>query len=357
VKLLYLGSHSVLEFDQVRMWSRMGIDVFSIGAYSDPLHPGDPKRPAIPEAQDHPELRAFVHETRVAHEGHDQSYPVIDWAKYDLHPSLIEWADTVLVDCFPESWIPSNWHRLRGKRVIWRTIGQSGPQTETTMRKYRALGLEIVRYSPRERYAFERIGAFAGEDTIIRFGKDPADWHGWTGEEVAIGNLTQHDPKPHARDQFTSWDYFTSVTAERPVSFAGPNSEQVGGLGALTYDEMRRYLRRIRAYVATGTAPASYTLGLLEAMMTGTPTVIMPRGEGWTSEHTLFSDLYEASDFLPLDWTVPTLLGILLKSYDVAKAYGEDCRAKALELFAEPVIAGQWATFMGVGVEPILVSV
>jgi hypothetical protein len=36
---------------------------------------------------------------------------------------------------------------------------------------------------------------------------------------------------------------------------------------------MRDYLRRIRAYLYTGTQPASYTLGLIEAMMTGVPVV------------------------------------------------------------------------------------
>jgi hypothetical protein len=58
-----------------------------------------------------------------------------------------------------------------------------------------------------------------------------------------------------------------------PRTFAGPHSEKIGGLGALPYDEMRDYLRRIRAYLYTGTQPASYTLGLIEAMMTGVPVV------------------------------------------------------------------------------------
>ena len=355
MNLLYLGSHSVLEFDQVRMWSRLGIDVFSIGAYTNPHEPEGSLRPAIPEATDHPDLRGFVHDKRVEHLAHDAGYPVIDWAKYDLHPEIVAWADTVLVDCYPESWIPANWERLRGKRVIWRTIGQSGPQTEQRMALYRSQGLEIVRYSPREKFAFERAGAFAGEDTIIRFSKDPADWGGWIGDNLVVGNLAQHDTVPHGRDDFLSWPYLTEVTEGLDLVFGGPNSEKVGGLGALTYTQMQNFLCHLRAFVCTGTAPASYTLGLMEAMMTGTPTIAMPLGMGWTSANQLFFDLYEASDIVDqgiiATIDVRRFLRRLIEDPREAAAVSYAGRARAIDLFSEDKIREQWAAYLGVRVE------
>jgi glycosyltransferase involved in cell wall biosynthesis len=60
---------------------------------------------------------------------------------------------------------------------------------------------------------------------------------------------------------------------------AGPGSEVLrGGVGSLEYDAMRRYLRHTRAYLYTGTRPASYTLGLIEAAMTGVPVVVIGPG-------------------------------------------------------------------------------
>ncbi len=61
MNVLLVTSHSIAEHDDLQMFARMGgVDVFSVGAYSDPAHPGDDKRPALPEAPDHPELRAAV---------------------------------------------------------------------------------------------------------------------------------------------------------------------------------------------------------------------------------------------------------------------------------------------------------
>ena len=178
--LVILSSHAVLEYDDLRMFTRLGYDVFMPGGYADPRQPG-PLRPAVPEAPYHPELVALVQEQREKHAGESQDWPIIDWGKCDLHPGIIDWADIIMVNCFPESWIAYQWQRIREKRVIWRTIGQSDPAKERLMRPLKAQGLEIVRYSPAERRAFEPLGIFAGEDAVIRFGKDPADYGPWTG--------------------------------------------------------------------------------------------------------------------------------------------------------------------------------
>jgi glycosyltransferase involved in cell wall biosynthesis len=55
---------------------------------------------------------------------------------------------------------------------------------------------------------------------------------------------------------------------------------------------MRAYLRKIRAYVYTGTQPASYTLGLIEAMMTGVPVVSIGPESMWVP------DLFEGHEIV-----------------------------------------------------------
>ena len=131
----------------------------------------------------------------------------------------------------------------------------------------------MVRYSPNE----EAIPNYAGAHALIRFGKEPSEWGGWSGFDRVVGNLTQHLAQ---RGTACGYPFWAEVTADLPVRPAGPGSDAIGGIGELTYEQVRAYLRRIRAYLYTGTVPASYTLGLIEAMMTGVPIVSIGRRAG-----------------------------------------------------------------------------
>jgi hypothetical protein len=348
MNILYLSSHAILEYDQVKLWTDLGYNVFSIGAYSDPRNPAVDLRPAI-DAPYYSDLAALCHEQRVKHASQSADYPVIDWAKADLHQGVIHWADTIIVDCYPESWIALNWNRIREKRVIWRTIGQSGYETEVRMKRLHAEGLQIVRYSPAERRAYGQFDWFAGEDALIRFGKDPADWYGWTGENAVVGNLAQHDPTPHGRDQWLHWGWFEEATKGLPVSFAGPNSEKIGGLGALPYEEMRQYLRLIRVYLYTGTVPASYTLGLIEAMMTGVPVVSI--GPDAFGQGPLFEG-HEIAEHGDGGWRESSMaarvvLDSLLHHDERARAWSDYQHHRAVDLFGIDTIGRQWLDFLG----------
>lgn len=342
MNILSLGSHGVLEYDQVKLWSDLGYDVFSPGGYEEPAKPATDMRPAILTAPDHPELRALCHAQRVSH-GADGIEYAIDWAKADLHPDLIDWADVIIVDCYPERWIASNWERIKGKRVIWRTIGQSLPEGENLMLHFRRQGLEIVRYSPAEKRAFESL-QYAGEDAVIRFGKDPADWYGWTGEDARVLNFTQHDREPHGRDRWTNWAFWEAATKGLPAVFAGPNSEVTGGYGPAGYDEMRQMLRSFRAYLYTGTQPASYTLGLIEAMMTGIPVVSIG-GKAWG-----WPELFEAHELAAHGEDDPQRARKMLDDH-LHNASDTDCRLaqqqQAIDMFSTDTIGRQWLDYLG----------
>ena len=288
MNLLLLTAHSIAEYDDVRMFSDLGYDVFSIGAYSDPAHPGDDKRPALADVRYHADLVSYVNRQRERHAGVSEDW-AIDWAKADLAPEIIEWADVIIAHHFLDRWIVPQWNRLRHKRVIWRTCGQSNPDLELLMAPLHDEGLQIVRYSPKERTHFERIRAFAGEDAVIRFGKYPADYPDWVGTDAFVGNVTQ---KMVERGASCGLAYWLEATDGLPAKPAGPGSEQLsGGIGELTYPAMLDYLARCRVYLYTGTVPASYTLGLMEAMLIGVPVVSIS-ARSWN----LFAwDLFEGS--------------------------------------------------------------
>lgn len=342
MNVLLLTSHSIAEYDDLRMLTDLGYNVFSIGAYTDPAHPTDDKRPPLTVREvplTFPGLAALCQDQRVKHGGEGAEW-AIDWAKADLHPDIVEWADAIIVHHFPERWIAGQWDRIKHKRVIWRTCGQSGPDGSLERLMAELVGLQIVRYSPRERV----IPGFAGEDALIRFGKYPADYGPWTGDEPVVINITQHLAQRGEAVGYSMWQEATrGVTALA----LGPGSEVLGGPGALTYDEMRSWLTRARAYVYTGTKPASYTLGLIEAMLSGIPVVVMT----WDVPAPL-SQMYEAQDIVPrakhmAREAAPTLLKTYLSSQDEAGRHGEEGRQAALDLFDVATVGPQWKAFLG----------
>jgi hypothetical protein len=345
--LLILSSHGVLEYDDLRLFSRLGYDVFMPGGYADPTQ-GNHLRPAVPEAPRHPELAALVEEQRERHAGEPADWPIIDWGKADLHPKLIDWADIIMVNCFPESWIGMQWARIREKRVIWRTIGQSDQNGELAMRRYRFDGLQIVRYSPAEKRAFERMGVFAGEDAVIRFGKDPADYGPWIGDHEVVGNLAQHDTVPGQRDPWINWPFVLQVTEGLPREFVGTNAETVGGR-SLDYPDLMEWLRRIRCLIYTGTQPASYTLGLMEAMLTGTPVVSIG------PQHMWLPDLFEAHELAILGSSEAQVcyqqITRLLSDPAMARNLSARTERRGRELFSYDVVGPQWTEFLGAPVK------
>lgn len=358
MNVLLLLAHSIEEYDQIKLFSKLGVNVFSLGGYIDPRHPHDDKRPALPDAPFFPDLKAVVDGLGTPDN--------LAAAKRHIPDDIIDWADTIIVHHYPDvlwlpdenrsvpGWIAGNWDRIKHKRVIWRTVGQSVDGNESRMAQFRRDGLEIIRYSPKE----ANIPNYCGSDALIRFAKDPADWYGWTGERAVVGNVTQDLPGRHP---YTNAEFWLDATRGLPSVPAGPGSEKLGGMGALTYEGMREYLRSIRAYLYTGTQPASYTLGLIEAMMTGVPVVsigpshmrIFPYGHLMFEGHELVETWIElfGGDYDPNQPDFARmLLAHLLRDGGEAQRLGEAQRSKAIDLFGIDTIADQWAAFLDVKV-------
>src|SRR5688572_29555719 len=114
-------AHSIEEHDQVKLMAELGHDVFSIGAYMDPSHPQDDMRPPLPDVPHHPDLTAIVEAMPVGAHRYGQTWA----AKSNLPDALIDWADCIICHHVTEQWLFPQWPRIRHKRVIWRTVGQS----------------------------------------------------------------------------------------------------------------------------------------------------------------------------------------------------------------------------------------
>jgi hypothetical protein len=334
VNIVLLLAHSIEEHDQLRLLSGLGYDVFSIGGYIDPAHPHDPKRPALPDVPYHPDLHAAVDALGTKDN--------LTKAKEEIPAAVLDWADTIIVHHYEHTWLVPQWNRLRGKRVIWRTVGQSVEGNERMMAPLRDDGLQIVRYSPKER----NIPGYAGEDALIRFYKDPAEWTGWTGESPQVLNITQH---LRQREPYTNWGFWEAATAGLNRVPAGPGSEAIGGTGEVSFPVMKELLREMRCYLYTGTQPASYTLGLIEAMMTGCPVISIG-----PSHMRIFSygpDLFEGHEITRIGHDAApgarAAIVNMLTDWDTARAIGAEQRKRAIEMFGMATIGAQWKAFLG----------
>jgi len=331
MKILYLSCHSVLEYDEVKLLTELGFDVFSHGVYANPSKPGDPKRPAI-SAPEHPDLYSIS----------------VAYGKENLHQDMVDWADVIL--CMHRvDWLERNWDKFKGKRVIWRSIGQSTLDVEAMLAPLRARGLEVVRYSPRER----TIPGFVGEDAIIRFYKDPDEFKGWRGDTKEVLTVGQ---SMKDRDSDCNWSVFDEATRDYPRKLYGEPSKADDPLwrGKVSYDQLKAALRAARVYFYTGTYPASYTLNFIEAWMTGTPIVALGPVCG-NSPHAVGQQTYEVPDLF--DATAGGLyadsvddlrkhIRLLMDDVYFANQLSARGRAGAIKFFGKLEIGKQWKQYL-----------
>lgn len=336
-------SHSIEESDQLRLFHDLGYGVASIGGYIDPGRPHDPKRPPLADIPTVAAIKEAVDGLGTP----DNLGAAQCW----IPDAALEWLgdDGVLIYHHYLDRLYGQWDHihdwLKGssrRRVIWRSVGQSVANNEAQAKPFRAAGMERVAYSPKE----ANIPGYSGHDALIRFYKDPAEWRGWTGTDERVINFTQHLAQ---RDPYTNYRYWDAATRGLPRMAMGPGSEEIDGTGECTYDEMRTALRTSRAYLYTGTQPASYTLGLIEAMMTGIPVVSI--GPSWMNVFEYGPELFEGHEIVGTGFDDPALarerVALLLADRAYAAEESDWMRQRALDLFGMDKIAAQWKAFLG----------
>lgn len=350
MRILYLSSHSVLEFDELCILTELekatdpgfGIEVFSMGAYSNPTQSGDYKRSVIPKGQFNPHLYNIAMQSD----------------KDNIHPELLQWADVCVMmhnSAIPQQkeqqrWLVRNWQAFKDNnvKVIWRSIGQSTPSIEEELTRYKTVGLKIVRYSPLE----ERLPKYAGADAIIRFAKDENEFHNWTGERLQVINVAQSLKK---RGQHLGFTVLEKVFSGFQGKVFGTDNEDLGNLygGAPSYEELKATMRESRVFFYFGTIPAPYTLSFIEAMMTGIPVVAVGRGLRHMSPYDW--ENYEVPDIISngvngyvsdnID-ELRNYVKMLLEDGELAKRVGDAGRKTAIELFGKRQRMLEWSDFL-----------
>lgn len=325
MRILYLSCHSINEYEDIKLFTELGHEVVSQGAYKFPHNPEVKARPPIPDAYYNEKLAPLTH------------VPI----EAPIPQPLIDWCDLVYVLGI-ERWLPPNWDRIKHKHVVFRSIGQSVPHTESVLAKYRREGLKIVRYSPFER----NILGYVGEDAMIRFYKDPEEYKGWTGERRQVITVAQGMKK---REPFLKFGIFEKATRGFPRKLFGFSNEDVGELwgGELSYEELKQTLRENRVFFYTGTQPAPYTMAFQEAFMTGTPVVSIGQGLAGYDTFEVPYLIENGINGFCSDSLVELrkYVSMLLEDHNLAKKVSSEGRKSAVELFDKEKIKREWKTF------------
>lgn len=336
MKIHYISVHETLEHDEVRLLTEMGHQVFSNGAYLNPYgHPGL-KRPGIMGAWYSPDLE------RVA-----RRYP-----RTELPNELIEPFDLIIIMHSPNI-VDTNWKRIRHKKVIWRSIGQSTPSVERMLKPLRDDGLKVMRYSPME----EQIPHYIGSDGLVRFYKDPSEFKHWNGNTKQVINLTQ---SLKARRDHCHYDEIMELIDKFNGKVYGSGNEDLGTRngGELPYEQFKQVMRDARVFIYGGTWPAPYTLSFIEAMMTGTPIVAIGKAKAENPpgvNQQLRFNFYEVSEIIENGKTgyvsdnideLKENINKLLESHEHAQQISANARRKAIDLFGKPNIKQQWNEFL-----------
>lgn len=328
MKIHYISCHSVLEYDETKLFTEMGHDVFSNGAYIDPKGHITLPRPGIEGMIYHEDLAEIARRT----------------PRTELPPELIEPFDVIIVMHSPDV-LFSNWNRIKHKKVIFRSIGQSTGNIENRLKPLVNEGLKIVRYSPKER----NLPNYAGETDMIRFYKDPNEFKDWNGDDPLAINFSQ---SLKGRRDFCHYDEIIELMSGINGKVYGMNNDDLGELngGELPYELMKGKMRDARVFVYGGTWPACYTLALMEAMMTGIPIVALGK-ETANIKNFEQLDFYEVSEFIENGVNgycsddigkLKDAIELLLKDKDHAKKIGLKGREKAIELFGKDKIKNKW---------------
>ncbi len=329
-KLLYLSCHSIAEYDECKLFSELGFEVFPHGAYTNPRKPGDPKRPALPF--DIPE--SFAKEA-------------LKNPKEEMSREFLQQFDVILSHWKPE-WIMANWEKMTDKVVILRTNGQSTQENENMIDQLMTAGCLVVRYAPIEK----TIPGYAGHDAVIRFYKDPKEFNGYKGNKKRVITVCQNMVN---RAAFCNWKIFKYCTEGFSRKLFGPDNKEAGKIwgGLQSYAGLKQQYRENRVYFYTGTKPASYTLNFIEAAMTGMPIVSIGGELGnpeFLEEQYTFEIPFLDIDKKAIFWSdnVDELrfkIQELMEDRILALKMGHATRELAIDLFGKDKIKKQWQDF------------
>src|SRR5262249_18320797 len=306
--------HAILAYDEVRLLTELGHDVFC---------------PGIRRIEERPLIRGL--------DGSCGWLTARELAAAQRRGSahvtaeLFDRADAVI--CMHRwSWLKPHQRQLGRKPVFLRLIGQHEPALGSAVRRLTDAGLRLIPYWPTD---IALNGLTPDQVTgVVRFYKDEAEFSGWTGERRLV--LTVCNDIMRAKGQACHAGTWRVATTGLPRLLVGRGNQQFGDFTARApYWLLKELYRQCLVYFYIGTEPASYTLNLIEAMMTGIPIVAYDTGIARVLAGFVSADEGELHD---------VLAGILADRVALEPLRRRDL---AVRLFGRSQAAEAWGAILG----------
>lgn len=348
MKLLYISPcHGTLEYDELSIFTDLGIEWFSTGLYRDPQNPivCNAERPSINYIRNEEWNEEF--------ERLNPTYNI--YGRVNLDSSFLDKFDLVLVSHlspYPNH-LFDNLDCLKGRVVIVRTHMQQDLRFEYELQQCdKILKTYKVRMSPQER----TIPNYAGDDNIIRHCVNATVYQGWVGDDISLLTFSNifsmrdcHSNGPQYRELK---DRLQKIGIKCKL-YGWGNDDLEPENKFLSYSEQLEQYRKCRVYFAPGTKPACLTYNFCEALMMGMPVCAWDGKLGNFTERQFsqWSQMYECDKLISNNINgfcssnvdeLEDFVRQCIKYKNLAEEIGKNGRNLALSLFSYSNCLSQW---------------
>lgn len=275
--ILYVSCHSSLEWDEIRLLSKLGHQIFSCGTYFDPLKPTESLRTSIQVCQNK-DWKNIFEKTKCK---------LLQNGSWYFSKEFISLFDSIIFMHSYQS-IISNMRVLSGKKIFWRTIGQSNFSIEKVVSKYKS-DIKIIRYSEKE----SETKGFCGQDYLIRFYKDKRDYLERNKQNDKICCFYNSF---HERSSFFNREFYDKKISKKDHAIFGRNNVTDIFKGEVSFEKQKEILSTWGANYIINTRPANYTLSFVEGLASGIPIIIDGEDDCDERLSLLGSEIFKSTD-------------------------------------------------------------
>jgi len=334
MKILYIGSgHPVLEFDDLTLFTELGYDWLSMSHYFNPQIPTSTMRPPIDKIIE-PSL-----------------YSEILRSDFDPLINTLNNFDIIFISNSP-AYLEQFWPILKNKKVIYRSHDNPTHKTENLLRSCQLEGLILVRM-----FDWENNLSFSTKsDYVISHYVDKDTYKGWAGNELAVLTF-QNDFRTrlsHVDEVgirvYDNYEVYSSIIKDFPFKLVGYNNQVSYSSPPVDWTTQKEMYKSHRAYFSLGTKPSWYTYNLMEALMTGMPTINFGPNLGG-SKHPHYGGTYTLPDVIENgingfysdnSGELVDIAKELVSNEKLAKSISVEARKLAIKLFSKEDKLQQW---------------
>lgn len=355
MKILYVSSwHSVLERSDLDIFNALQINWFSTGCF---LNPDSPRYYPGYQFEKNPieltsEQRNFINEKTRLYNDNKQGYS----SPVRFSKNFADQFDIILINNRPYNLE----HILKldtTARIIYRTYDYHHPKMEEQLGNLKDSGrLEILRLFDWE----EEISWTDKGNPVIVTHVDEDLYKDWKGNSDIVltfcnnfdGKTGHVDPLCRIRPYMQANLTYKQIVENFNYLLHGHSNRS--GHGPVSFQQQLKLYKDARVYFNLSCPPAWHNYSLMEAMMTGCPTVSFDEGLGGFN-HPDYEGTFKLKNVIPNSHyglvsdnvdEIKDYIKKLIDDYDFAKKVSANSKKQALKYFSKERAIKDWKNFL-----------